>query len=267
MTAINHQAPIERLQSAFTKAAGSTGISFDFLVKTAARESGFQSSAKAKTSSAAGMFQFIEQTWLGVVARHGARHGLANEAAAIERQPNGRYSVKPGAVRNQILGLRHDSGLSTIMAAELAVENRNVLQSRLGRAPTDTELYSAHFLGAGKAGNLLLAAKNSPDQDASKLFPKEAAANKPIFFGSDGTARSVSQVLEELGRLHQNQPGSIPDVGLEDAPKITVSGGRPVSHRIAGGLVRSSLLQLSPVMVQLLAELSAPGAAKRSDKN
>jgi len=65
-----------RIELAFQSASNSTGTSFDYLVKTAARESSFNPSAKAKTSSATGLFQFIESTWLETMKEAGPRHGL-----------------------------------------------------------------------------------------------------------------------------------------------------------------------------------------------
>ncbi|MBL4596457.1 MAG: hypothetical protein JKX99_07755, partial [Robiginitomaculum sp.] len=238
---------VENLQQVFSNAATRTGISFDFLVKTAARESGFQSAAKAKTSSAAGMFQFIEQTWLGVVARHGAKHGLANDAALIEQNKNGRFSLTSTEHRNRILELRHDPAISTVMAAELTADNRDVLQAKLKRSPTDTELYAAHFLGAGTANTLLHAVANTPNQSAALLFPKEAAANKHVFFTTKGTARTAQELFAELGRLHGTDTPKLPQA-ISAAPNQT---SQPTSatfgQQLTGGWVRSPLLQLSPV--------------------
>ena len=53
--------------SVIRQAARETGADFEYLAQTAARESNFDPQAQARTSSAAGMFQFIEQTWLGMM--------------------------------------------------------------------------------------------------------------------------------------------------------------------------------------------------------
>ena len=55
------------VEAAIRRASNATGVDADFLLKTARRESALNPSAKARTSSAAGLVQFIEQTWLGSV--------------------------------------------------------------------------------------------------------------------------------------------------------------------------------------------------------
>jgi soluble lytic murein transglycosylase-like protein len=58
------------VETAIRRASNAVGVDFDFLMKTARRESAMNPSAKARTSSAAGLFQFIEQTWLSTVKQH-----------------------------------------------------------------------------------------------------------------------------------------------------------------------------------------------------
>ena len=73
----------DAVRAAIQRAANATGVDFSLLVETARRESAFNANAKASTSSATGLFQFIDSTWLDMVRRHGARHGLGAEAAAL----------------------------------------------------------------------------------------------------------------------------------------------------------------------------------------
>src|SRR6476646_11882530 len=54
-----------RVTGAIRDAARVTGAGFEYLLNTALRESNLNPSAKAKSSSATGLFQFIDQTWLG----------------------------------------------------------------------------------------------------------------------------------------------------------------------------------------------------------
>ncbi len=266
MSTIFGNPKIEHLQRAFHSAAKQSGVSFDFLVKTAARESGFRSSAKATTSSAAGLFQFIEQTWLGMVSKHGARYGLATESSAIQQSSNGRFNVEDPALRNRILGLRHDPAISTAMAAELTAENQQALQTKLGHKPSDTELYLAHFMGAGKAVSFLQAMSASPQKSATSLFAAEAKANPAVFKTKNGQERSLTQVFGHLGRLHGDE--SKIKLPIDNNP-IAISGEvmRGVV-KITHAMSPSPIIRLSPIMVQLLAELSAPKAPNDpSNKN
>ncbi|WP_425407827.1 transglycosylase SLT domain-containing protein [Hyphococcus sp.] len=181
---------------AVKRASASTGAQFDFLMKMAARESGFDPNAKAKTSSAAGLFQFIEQTWLATVKNYGAAHGLGDAAAKINRNANGRYSIADPADRQAILNMRFDADKASAMAGELANENKRSLESRLGRAVTSADLYTAHFLGPSGAVKLLSAASNVK---AADLLPQAAAANKPVFY--DGArAKTVGEVAASIAK-------------------------------------------------------------------
>ena len=53
----------KNVYDAIKNAAAKTGVNFTYLMEKAAVESSFNPDAKAKTSSATGLFQFIEQTW------------------------------------------------------------------------------------------------------------------------------------------------------------------------------------------------------------
>jgi hypothetical protein len=147
----------QQVREALQRAAGATGADFQVLAETARRESGYNARAKAPTSSATGMFQFIESTWLDMVRRHGGEHGLGAAAHQIS-VVDGRPRVADAAARKAILDLRYDPEISARMAGELARENANTLEARLGRAAKPGEIYAAHVLGPAGAGRLIEAA-------------------------------------------------------------------------------------------------------------
>jgi hypothetical protein len=180
--------------AAIRVASVKTGADFDFLLSTAMRESGLNSQAKAKSSSATGLFQFIDQTWLGLVKRFGARHGLEGLANAIGEDGNGHYQVASEQTKSAILALRKDSGLSALMAGEAASETKKNLECALGREVCEGELYAAHFLGPGNAKKLIALQGERPDCLAAQEFPAAARANKSVFFNADGSAKTVREV-------------------------------------------------------------------------
>jgi len=179
----------DAVRAAIRRAADATGVDFSLLVETARRESALNPNARAGTSSATGLFQFIESTWLDMVRRHGAAHGLAAQSAALRQGAD-------AATRREILALRSDPELSARMAGELARENAAALQAQLGRAPNAGELYAAHVMGAGGAVRLIEAARQGAP-DAAALFPREAAANRGLFY-ANGAPRSAQALLERL---------------------------------------------------------------------
>ncbi|MCV0429401.1 MAG: transglycosylase SLT domain-containing protein [Roseibium sp.] len=191
-----------RIELAFESASNSTGTSFDYLVKTAARESSLNPAAKAKTSSATGLFQFIESTWLETMKEAGPKHGLQNYSDHIQRTKGGKYYVSDPKMREAILELRKDPEVSSMMAGALTQKNATYLEGRLGRAPSEGELYMAHFLGANGASRLIDATSVNPDMRADTVFSTQAKANKPIFYHQNGTARSVQEVYEVIVSKH-----------------------------------------------------------------
>jgi hypothetical protein len=182
--------------AAIARAAEATGVDFAHLMETARRESSFNPLARAATSSATGLFQFIDSTWLEMVGRHGAKHGLAEAAQAIDLSGK-RPRVSDAATRAEILSLRTNPELAARMAGELTRENASILEARLGRAPTGGDLYAAHVLGPVGAARLIKAAEAGAPS-AAALFPREAEANRNLFFTRDGAARSAAQLLQRL---------------------------------------------------------------------
>jgi hypothetical protein len=199
------------IANAIRKAADATGASFEYLLATAKMESNFNPQAAAPTSSAKGLFQFIEQTWLGTVKEAGPALGYNGYANAITRSPSGSYSVGDPAARAAILKLRDDPAIASAMAGVLTQSNSFKLTGMIGRRPTDSELYMAHFMGVGGAAKLIANAESNPQASGARLFPNAAAANRPIFFDGDGRARSVSEVYADLDRRYAvaaNSPAS-----------------------------------------------------------
>ena len=180
--------------AAIREASAKTGSDFDYLLRTAMRESGLKPDARSTASSATGLFQFIEQTWLGLVRKYGAKHGLGSYAAAIAQGANGRFTVNSAEARAAILALRKDAGLSALMAGEAANETRERLECSLGREVSCGELYAAHFLGQGGACRLIEAYESDPAQRADALFPQAAAANRSVFYQRDGRPKSVGEL-------------------------------------------------------------------------
>lgn len=206
-----------QVRDAIAKAAEATGVDFNYLLAQAKIESSLNPSARAATSSAAGLYQFTSGTWTATMGRHGAEHGMGwvNDALAT---PTGRA---------QVMAMRYDPQVSALMAGHLAADNRADLTARLGREPDASELYLAHFLGSAGAGKFLEALAADSTQSAPALLPKAAAANRGIFFAG-GAPRSVGGVMALIRDKVQGameggyQPGAsydwpAPQIGYQTA--------------------------------------------------
>ncbi|MBL8542962.1 MAG: transglycosylase SLT domain-containing protein [Hyphomonadaceae bacterium] len=227
-------APVARdfVHAAIRRAADATGVDFSLLVETARRESALNPNARAGTSSATGLFQFIDSTWLDMVRRHGAEHGLAQQAAALNNGADAQ-------TRRDILALRSDPELSARMAGELARENAQTLQARLGRPPSAGELYAAHVMGSGGALRLIEAAQSGAG-NAAALFPREAAANRGLFY-ANGEPRSAQGLLD---RLQLDASAAMSDGPAAAPPSGVEGGGGTMSPALARALFAMALLPL-----------------------
>lgn len=220
------------MRAAIASAAQKTGVDFNYLLAQAKLESGLDPSARARTSSATGLYQFTASTWLSTLDRHASDHGLDWAGEAIQGG-----TVRDPAARAQIMAMRSDPQLASLMAGELANDNAAYLSGVLGRAPDHSELYLAHFLGAEGAGRFLAALSSDPAQSAAAILPQAAAANRPIFFGTGGAARSVGEVMELLrGRLSGAMEGGDAAMWPAAYPGMSIDAAQPAaSPPVPGG--------------------------------
>lgn len=196
--------------NAFIKeVSAETNVSSAYLKHLAERESAFDPVAEAGTSSASGLYQFTESTWLELFKRHAPSHG--DEKAALAQHimiaSNGRPSVASNRRKRRILTLRFDPKFSTFMAAHYTNEQEAFLKRRLGRDPSYAELYIAHFLGAGGAAKLFIANVERPNDSAVELFPAAARANRRFFYDKDGNGVTIAKLYENLLELCEDLVG------------------------------------------------------------
>ncbi|MBN2751915.1 MAG: hypothetical protein JXQ84_04330 [Rhodospirillaceae bacterium] len=195
-----------RVLLAIRTASETTGVAFPYLLAKAYRESGFDSSADASSSSASGMFQFTRQTWLDLFQRYGRVYGQGDLADVIVRAAKGGLTVPDTDEGRLILNLRHDPDLAAHLAAEYTRENRRVLTRAMGRAVMPEELYIAHFLGAQGAVQLLRAVDSRPSVRAASVFPDAAASNPGLFYPRpERVAVSVSTLHRRLVRAFRRE--------------------------------------------------------------
>lgn len=198
------------VEAAIQRASQATGVDFSFLMRTASRESGYNPAAKAPTSTAAGLFQFTEQTWLATLKAHGAKYGYARYADLISRGSDGRYRVSGDEARKAVMNLRFDPHAASLMVGEMTTDNAAYLAGRIGRQPSAGELYAAHFLGPQGSARLIGATRATPGASAAALFPDAAGANRSVFY-RDGRALTVAEVYNNLTRT-AGDAGTVPTV-------------------------------------------------------
>lgn len=233
--AVGTYVPDPRVVAAVRNASAVTGTRFDTLMASAALESGLDSTAKASTSSASGLFQFTEQTWLSTVRQFGAAHGLPVDAASIITQ-NGQLTVADPAEKQRILALRFDPSISATMAGDHLRSLASNLTASIGHPPDAAETYLAHFLGGAGATHMLHAAQANPNQPAAEVLPEAARANPAVFTTADGSPRTAAQFVQ---RIRNRVAQAFTDVGS------TMPQGALAFSGTAGGNASSRGLDLA----------------------
>jgi hypothetical protein len=206
------QSVVERV----VKAANKTEMDPALLMAIADKESNFHTTAKARTSSASGLFQFVEKTWLQALKDFGHRYGRADEARAIaEEGPR---------QRAKILNLRNDPYLSAALAAEMLKKDGAKIADKIGRPLTAGETYLIHFLGPDDTEKFMKAMVETPDMSAAALLPRPARANRPIFYEQQGRRlkdRTVSEVHEAFEAMMDKRTTRYGDVAAKLPAGVT----------------------------------------------
>jgi hypothetical protein len=213
--------------SSIRQAARATNVDFGLLMAQAQQESGFRPDAKASGSSATGLYQFIDSTWLSLVQRFGAKYGAGAFAQQITTDAAGHATVADAATRRRILDLRTDPALSASLAAEYVKLNKGELEQALGRSAGTAELYMAHVLGASGATTFLKALEGNGATPAAKLLPEAAAANRSVFYDAGGGARTVSEIYHAYSARIEHEARQFAAVASgapTSAPPLGASG-------------------------------------------
>lgn len=148
-----------------------------YMAATAGRESSFFSGANAKTSSATGVYQFIDSTWRTMVSRYGAQYGITMKTPKTDPRAN------------------------ALMGAEYAKENKAYLETMLHRKVQPTEMYMAHLLGAGGALSIIKARSTAL---AINVRPDAVSGNRSLFYTKvNGVSKPVT-VYEFRKRLRSH---------------------------------------------------------------
>ena len=200
------------------QASAASSADFGLLMAQAARESGFRPDAKSTTSSAAGLFQFVDSTWLDMVHRFGAKYGVGDLAREISQSDSGKLVVANTSARQKILDLRQNPTLSAELAGEYAKQNQATLEQAVGRPLSRGDLYMAHFLGAGGASEFLKALDSKGNTIAAKLLPDAAAANPSVFYDASGRAKTVSEIYQAVATKIEQDASAFAGTTADPAP-------------------------------------------------
>ena len=231
------------------EAARFAGVSPGYLAATVAREAGTAARSGdygvrnyEGASTATGLGQFVDGTWLRMLRNNDTR---APTELAVRLSSLTGQDLR-GMSDQQLLALRADPRLSILMTAAYASENARLIKPVLGRDPSEGELYVAHFLGAGGANTLFRALKSNPNAIAAELLPVAAGAN-PTVFNRNGQALTVEQLYGRLTTQFTQNPTRVAygdSVTLNRRADAVASGLRTDPMRTAA---QEGRIQISPI--------------------
>ncbi len=146
--------------------------------------------ARNPRSSAGGLGQFLDTTWMDKDLRKRAGYG----------------GVDDSTWKNLRVG---QAGVDAQIAMTAAYGERNGEQwsKAMGTPPTPGQTYGMHFLDAGPFILLTQKAATDPEQDAAAMFPEAAKANPEIFYSGTGKQRKARTAGELYSVLINKVPG------------------------------------------------------------
>jgi peptidoglycan hydrolase-like protein with peptidoglycan-binding domain len=174
-----------------------TGVEFSYLMELARVESNFNPTVRAPKSSATGLFQFRDAPWLEVIRTFGAGYGLSDDVTQvgmINEEDHEQQPIVRDPLQLEVLALRLNPRLSTLMMAENIKRNLRDLSQTHGREPGRTDLYLSHYLEPAGAVVFLNALDEEPAAIAAEIFPEAAAKNPGVFQNRQHQPRSVAEV-------------------------------------------------------------------------
>lgn len=202
--------PSAEIKDAILGAADTHGVDRGYMLAMGAQESSFNPKAAAETSSAKGLYQFIDSTWKEMVGKYGKEHGIG-------------------------LKDRYDPKANATMAAIFAKDNGKRLEKQ-GHEVNSATLYAAHMLGGGGANALLSARKKDPNASAADALPAAARANRNVFYNKGGSPKSVDGVysffehkISSKANVYNAQLSKEGSVAENKRPNILATrGGTPI---------------------------------------
>ena len=205
------------------KASIKSGVDFELLLVKAILESDLGRFKEARHSSARGVFQYIEPTWLVLIKRYGKQIGYPEYARAVSvsKRSGIPYFKGPAKyLRPEILALRYDPEASALIKAYQIKEETDVIRSfKRSKKVTATDHYIAHMMGLALAKELYdLKYKNSVIAVARLNKPemREAAKLNRLFFYDGKRALTATAVYRKFEQRINRELKRIRNVAINN---------------------------------------------------
>jgi hypothetical protein len=212
----------DALKRTIVAAANMAGVDPGLMASMAFVESGFRAAVKPGTSQAQGLYQFIPSTWRAMMQKYATKYGIAPNTPPSDPRAN------------------------ALMGAEYLKENQKILEQKLGRPVTGTDLYLSHFLGSAGGPRLLKAP--SGDLAQNHADASAVSANRSIFFAG-GRPKTVAEVIAWANKRIEGDGGKFMSEAnaLAGNPQSLKAANQPVGDAANDSSAQSGTGAVSPV--------------------
>ncbi|PCJ02649.1 MAG: hypothetical protein COB14_01435 [Alphaproteobacteria bacterium] len=208
-----------------------TQTDFELLLITAMIESDLGRVTKSSTSSARGIFQYIEPTWLILIKRYGVRIGKKTYADTIEINTE---SYLPEMIRHSqftkkdVLDLRNNTKIASLIKAyQLKDEAKIVAKYKAGQRINATDHYIVHMLGLSQARTFYALLRNESSNILTNLnnkgFKEAIRLNPTFFYSAQNKALGATEAYTQFHRKVSQQYKRLHDIskkyGNSDMPR------------------------------------------------
>lgn len=212
--------PLETAVAAAVEDSGSGDEAVEILVdKIVHVESGGNARAKNPLSSATGLGQFIDGTWLRMMRTY--RPDLARSLS-----------------REDLLALRYDATISREMVRRLAQEGEAYLRAR-GHQITAGRLYLCHFLGMEGAATVLAAGDGA---DLAAVLGGGVISANPFLTGKN--VAYVKSWAEAKMRVRGARPAAAPSEPVVETRNVARTSPEFVAYKAAIAAMVQAVLAL-----------------------
>jgi len=168
---------------AIAAAAKLTNVNKETLLEFSKLESSGNANAKASTSNATGLFQFVPATWKEVLSKYGSKYNIP-----LNADPTNAF-------------------YNSVMAAEYLKANMNSINKQYKSVGLSDAAagYLAHHYGVSGANKLIAAALNNSDTPIKSSMSTSAySSNKAEFRGINNVGEYLSNINFKVNRSNDN---------------------------------------------------------------
>ncbi len=185
------------------KASIDTNTDFEHLIITAMMESDLGRVTESKTSSARGIFQYIEPTWVSLIKRYRQRISQYSKTKLLDEN-------NKNTNNSDILELRYNTRVAALIKAyQLNDEAKILAKYTNGKRINTTDHYIMHMLGSYQARTFYSLINNKSDKKLTNIksanLQEAIKLNPTFFYDAENNALNAEQAYKQFHKKISKQ--------------------------------------------------------------